>query len=751
MTKHLFSLTLFLFVVIISQATTYYSNPAGGNFNGTIWATDAAGPFTIAGTSIITTDDVVVQSGIVSFNLSNGSTYCTNMIVKSGATVATILQASFAGNVTVESGGVILLGPSGSNTGSLFVQNLFINTGGKVWGNDPVNSGALNVKTIRINGSELVCNGTIGDGANNDALLLQIEGVSVTISGTGNIDVCRIRKGAATNPVTTLIVDANITARFGTTCIYNNQNTSTFNITVNAGKTLKCLGIANPTGFSGTEGSISLNGTTGGSNRRQGLYTINGTLECDNMYLAATSTTATDVFKYLVTNTGILQVNTQLKGNSATASTATTAALEIQAGGTLKLLGALPTATIDGTGAKNLFTFDAASTVVYAGAAQTIETRFGNYGNLIINNNNGIATDNNITINNTLTLTNGIVTANNNSHIKLTNTNVNALTGGSNTAFVNGKLVRAVTVGGNYSFPIGKGIKYANVSLNNITTNTDIGAEYFNTAFANTNTTLPFRVSTGEYWTIEGTNNNIAASIILNYYNGTASGITAPAQLVLAYYNGSQWNNLGQTANTGNEMAGSVTGAATALGVFTFGTTSSLNPLPVTLISFAAKAINTNTVQLNWASAQEINLKNFIVERGIDGKNFYAIGTVSSSNNVLGAAYQFVDVAALNGVVYYRLKCIDVDGSFQYSNTLVVTNNSYAAPVLLQQLNSKARIVFTKEAAYMANVLSMNGQLLIQQIGKAKSAEVNYNHLSSGTYVLQLTYNNITSSFILIK
>jgi hypothetical protein len=87
----------------------------------------------------------------------------------------------------------------------------------------------------------------------------------------------------------------------------------------------------------------------------------------------------------------------------------------------------------------------------------------------------------------------------------------------------------------------------------------------------------------GEYWNIEGTNNNIAASIILNYNSGTASGITTPAQLALAYYNGSQWNNLGQTANTGNAFAGSVTGAATALGVFTFGTTSSLNPLPVTL------------------------------------------------------------------------------------------------------------------------------------------------------------------------
>ncbi len=752
MTKHLCALTLFLLVAIISQATIYYSAPAGGNFNATIWSTDAAGPFTIAGTAITATDDVVIQGGIVSLNLTNGSTYCTNMTVKSGATVATILQASFAGDVTVENGGIILLGPLGGNTGSLFVQNLFVNAGGKVWGNDPVNSGALNVKTIRINGSQLVCNGVIGDGSNSDALLLQIEGATVTISGTGNIDVCRIRKGAATNPVTTLIVDANVTTRFGTTCIYNNQNNSTFNITINAGKTLKCLGIANPTGFAGTEGSISLNGTTGGSNRRQALYTINGTLECDNMYLAATSTTATDVFKYVVSSTGVLQVNTQLKGNSATASTAATATLEIQAGGTLKLLGAVPTANIDGTGTKNLFTFDVSSTVEYAGAAQTIETRFGSYGNLIINNSNGVSVDNNINVNNTLSLNSGIVTVANGSHVKINSTAVSSLTGGSTTAFINGKLTRAVTTGSNsYRFPVGKNGVYANVSVNNVSAATDVSAEYFVSAFSNTTTTLPFRVSKVEYWDITGANNSVSSSITLNYTSGAASGITSPSQLALAYYDGSQWNNLGQTANAGNAVTGSVTGASSALGTFTFGTTSSLNPLPVTLINFKAKAIGHSSVQLNWASSQEINLLHFIIQKSTDGRNFTDIATVKAANKLQGAIYQFVDANAINTVNYYRLQSINLDGTFQYSDVIVCNNATSKAPIVQQQLNGKATIIFSSQDNYTLQVLSTQGRVLLQKQGKGNMVNIDYQYLPSGTYVLKLGYSNSHSSFIIIK
>ncbi len=99
--------------------------------------------------------------------------------------------------------------------------------------------------------------------------------------------------------------------------------------------------------------------------------------------MAATSTTSTDVFKYLVGSTGVVKVNAQLKGNSATATTSATADFQIQAGGMLKLSGATPTINVDVTTTKNKWLFNAASIVEYgASANQNIESSFGTYGHL---------------------------------------------------------------------------------------------------------------------------------------------------------------------------------------------------------------------------------------------------------------------------------------------------------------------------------------------------------------------------------
>lgn len=378
-------LQVFLLVCLITKATTYYSRIGGtANFNSSVWSTSAAGPFNISGTLILATDDVIVQATVLTLNRAAASTYCRHMTVRTGGSVVTINAVIFTGDLTIENGGIFLLGPAGSNAGSVTALNLYVNSGGKIWGNDPVNSGATNLKTIRINGSQVVCNGIIGNGINNDALLIQPEGATVTISGNGAVDCARIRKGAGTVNITNLIIDADVNVRLGTTCVYNNQNNTTFNVTVNAGKTLRCIAITNPTGFAGTEGSISLNGTLGINTSRRGLYTINGTLECENLYLAAVSVTPTDVFKYLVGTTGTIVVNNQVKGNSTAASTSATAALELQSGAKLALLGLQPTSNVDGTGTKNTFLFHPESIVEYGGTDQVIEHNFGKYGKLVI-------------------------------------------------------------------------------------------------------------------------------------------------------------------------------------------------------------------------------------------------------------------------------------------------------------------------------------------------------------------------------
>jgi hypothetical protein len=93
------------------------------------------------------------------------------------------------------------------------------------------------------------------------------------------------------------------------------------------------------------------------------------------------------------------------------------------------------------------------------------------------------------------------------------------------------------------------------------------------------------------------------------------------------------------------------------------------NPLPVTLIEFKAKKGEANTVILNWATSQEINSDFFAVERSIDGKNFIELGRVKSQEGPsTGKKYFFHDQnPVLNGELIYRLRMVDLDGTFAYS------------------------------------------------------------------------------------
>lgn len=93
--------------------------------------------------------------------------------------------------------------------------------------------------------------------------------------------------------------------------------------------------------------------------------------------------------------------------------------------------------------------------------------------------------------------------------------------------------------------------------------------------------------------------------------------------------------------------------------------------LPVDLLSFTAEA-EKNEVLLNWSTAAEINFSHFEVERSSDAIHFNTLATLSSNGN----SYSYKDQHPLNGNCYYRLKEVDIDGSFQYSAIISVNYES---------------------------------------------------------------------------
>ncbi len=157
--------------------------------------------------------------------------------------------------------------------------------------------------------------------------------------------------------------------------------------------------------------------------------------------------------------------------------------------------------------------------------------------------------------------------------------------------------------------------------------------------------------------------------------------------------------------------------------------------LPLKLVAFSGAVAN-KQVQLQWSTAQEINVRKFEIERAVDAVNFKVIGNVSA-NNASQNKYSFTDKEPLP-VGFYRLKMIDIDGSFTYSNVIEIklngkqlsafydVNNSMLAIKNINPVNDKLQVliytiegkkVFTTEKVLSAGSNNLNVSLVDFQSG----------------------------------
>jgi hypothetical protein len=95
--------------------------------------------------------------------------------------------------------------------------------------------------------------------------------------------------------------------------------------------------------------------------------------------------------------------------------------------------------------------------------------------------------------------------------------------------------------------------------------------------------------------------------------------------------------------------------------------------LPVEVVDFKASLENDRTVSLTWTTASEINTEKFEIERSIDGTRFESIHAVEAQGFTSAVQhYRYFDQPNFTGSIYYRLKMVDLDGSFAYSRIVTV-------------------------------------------------------------------------------
>jgi hypothetical protein len=98
--------------------------------------------------------------------------------------------------------------------------------------------------------------------------------------------------------------------------------------------------------------------------------------------------------------------------------------------------------------------------------------------------------------------------------------------------------------------------------------------------------------------------------------------------------------------------------------------------LPVTLLSFNVSANDAGT-SLKWVTASEVSNNYFAIERSLDGTSWAQTGQVKGSNKSTGTtSYSYTDKVTATGVLYYRLKQVDLDGGFTYSEVKKISGEA---------------------------------------------------------------------------
>lgn len=185
-------------------------------------------------------------------------------------------------------------------------------------------------------------------------------------------------------------------------------------------------------------------------------------------------------------------------------------------------------------------------------------------------------------------------------------------------------------------------------------------------------------------------------------------------------------------------------------------------PLPVVLTSFTANAHGADAV-LKWQTSSETNNSHFEIERSIDGQSFEYLGKVKgqgNSNRLHNYSYKDGNASELGQLVYYRLRQVDFDGKYSYSETRMlnfekqVLENGisiYPNPVsnkLFIESNT------TPYALVEIAIYDLSGKLMLSLNGSSANEVLvleEVNKLEKGIYILQVKANGQSTSMRLVK
>lgn len=227
---------------------------------------------------------------------------------------------------------------------------------------------------------------------------------------------------------------------------------------------------------------------------------------------------------------------------------------------------------------------------------------------------------------------------------------------------------------------------------------------------------------------------------------GTASRVIVQSTGIIKAYNSDDQIAIGTTfkfkgtqlQQTGYSYADATTGNAPN----GFNTAPPAT-LPVTFQSFFVNRQGAN-IQLTWATSEEVNNKNYAIERSTDARSWKEIAIVlGAGTTTLVSRYSYTDKNVTDAVVYYRIRQTDMNGKIHYSAIRTIRNDKQSSCNIYA--SSKQTIIVDLNSDVKENitvlVVSMNGQIVQRQNFNQASYRIMLNmaNVTPGVYAVQVS------------
>ncbi|TDN38854.1 T9SS type A sorting domain-containing protein [Hymenobacter sp. UV11] len=413
-------------------------------------------------------------------------------------------------------------------------------------------------------------------------------------------------------------------------------------------------------------------------------------LDCQNWASGTVPTLTTDVTVGPATQAPVL--------DAAGASVGT---LYIAAGGQLTLSSAAELAVGGDWLNQGTANVAAGSQVSFVGTSPQAVAR-GSFGRVVVNNPAGLVLQSDAQSATSLILTAGIISTGNYKWVH-TNSAGASLGRGSATSYVAGTLRRYLAAGnaGMYAFPVGTAGQYAPLDL---LSSELAGTRYLDASFgpktdpdaglscADTSPSALRYTSlhSAGRWLLtpdaQPTSGTYAVRAYLLPFGSLTDNLFALIKRPDASTSAADWSTGGGTLSPddgdGRRVADgyALRSGLSSFSQFGLGLAAAPTPLPVTLVSFRATPQG-GSIILSWIVAQEVHLTRYVVERSLDGSNFYSVGQVAARGLASGS-YSFTDVPpASRPLLYYRLRLVEPGQADSFSPAIVVQLAS-AGPAL---------------------------------------------------------------------